>query len=64
MKKRIKLRGWVLVVLKIILLVDMFFMACTSESLNVMFWKTIITFIILMPVLYLLIKYGDLDGTK
>ena len=64
MKKRIKLRGWVLVVLKVVLLVDMFMMICTADSLNVMFWKTIITFIILVPILYLLIKYGDLDGTK
>ena len=61
MKKRIKLRGWVLVVLKGILLIDMFFMICTSEDLNVMFWKSIITVFILVPVLYLLIKYGDLD---
>lgn len=61
MKKRIKLRGWVLVVLKGILLIDMFFMICTSEDLNVMFWKSIITVSILVPVLYLLIKYGDLD---
>ena len=61
MKKRIKLRGWVLVVLKGILLIDMFFMICVSEDLNVMFWKSIITLSILVPVLYLLIKYGDLD---
>ena len=60
MKKRIKLKGWVLVVLKGLLLIDMFFMVCDADSLNVMFYKTIITFIILMPILYLLIKYGDL----
>ena len=61
MKKRIKLRGWVLVVLKIILGIDMFIMCCEAETLNVMFWKSIITFSILIPILYLLIKYGDLD---
>lgn len=61
MKKRIKLRGWVLVVLKGLLLIDMFFMICTSESLEVMFWKSIITVSILVPILYLLIRYGDLD---
>lgn len=58
--KRIKLRGWVLVVLKFIMAIDMFFMICSSESLNIMFWKTIITTAILIPILYLLIKYGDL----
>lgn len=60
MKKRIRLKGWVLVVLKGLLLIDMFFMVCGADSLNVMFYKTLITFIILMPILYLLIKYGDL----
>lgn len=59
-KKRIKLRGWVLVILKGILLIDMFFMICTTESLELMFCKSIITVLILVPVLYLLIKYGDM----
>lgn len=58
--KRIKLRGWVLVVLKTIMLIDMFFMILTSDDLNVMFYKTIITFMILVPIIYLLIKYGDM----
>ena len=62
MKKRIKLRGWVLVVLKIILLIDMFIMACSTNDLSIMCIKTLITFVILVPILYLLIKYGDLDG--
>ncbi len=61
MKKRIKLRGWVLVVLKGILLIDMFFMCCEADTVSVMFWKSIITVSILVPILYLLIKYGDLD---
>lgn len=61
MKKRIKLRGWVLVVLKIILGIDMFIMCCEAEILNVMFWKGIIGLIVLIPTLYLLIKYGGFD---
>ncbi len=61
MKKRIKLRGWVLVVLKIVLGIDMFIMCCESETLNVMFWKSIIGLIVLIPTLYLLIKYGGFD---
>lgn len=61
MKKRIKLRGWVLVVLKIVLGIDMFIMCCEAETLNVMFWKSIIGLIVLIPTLYLLIKYGGFD---
>ena len=64
MKKRIKLRGWVLVVLKTILLIDMFIMCCEADTLRIMLFKSIITILILIPILYLLIKYGDLDGTK
>lgn len=64
MKKRIKLRGWVLVVLKTILLVDMFIMCCEADTLRIMLFKSIITILILISILYLLIKYGDLDGTK
>lgn len=64
MKKRIKLRGWVLVVLKTVLLIDMFIMCCEADTLRIMFFKSIITILILIPILYLLIKYGDLDGTK
>ena len=61
MKKRIKLRGWVLVVLKFIMTIDIFFMICEAETVNTMFWKTIITLLILIPTLYLLIKYGGFD---
>lgn len=64
MKKRIKLRGWVLVVLKTVLLIDMFIMCCEADTLRIMLFKSIITILILIPILYLLIKYGDLDGTK
>ncbi len=64
MKKRIKLRGWVLVVLKTVLLIDMFIMCCEANTLRIMLFKSIITILILVPILYLLIKYGDLDGTK
>lgn len=64
MKKRIKLRGWVLVVLKTILLIDMFIMCCEADTLRIMLFKSIITILILIPILYLLIKYGDLNGTK
>ena len=64
MKKRIKLRGWVLVVLKTIILIDMFIMCCEADTLRIMLFKSIITILILIPILYLLIKYGDLDGTK
>ena len=59
MKKRIKLRGWVLVVLKSLLLIDMFIMICNADTLTVMFLKTIITIIVMLPILYLLIRYGD-----
>ena len=58
--KRIKLRGWVLVVLKLFLIVNMFFMACVTEDLSLMFYKTLLTTGIIIPILYLLIKYGDL----
>lgn len=58
-KKRIKLKGWVLVVLKTLLLIDMFFMACSTNELSVMCIKTLITFVILVPILYLLIKYNE-----
>ena len=56
--KRIKLRGWVLVVLKILLLIDMFIMICNANTLTIMFLKTIITILIMLPILYLLIRYG------
>ena len=58
--KRIKLRGWVLVVLKLFLIVNMFFMACVIEDLSLMFYKTLLTTGIIIPISYLLIKYGDL----
>lgn len=58
-KKRIKLKGWVLVVLKTLLLIDMFFMATSTNDLSVMCIKTLITFVILVPILYLLIKYNE-----
>ena len=61
MKKRIKLRGWVLVVLKGLLLIDMLLMCCEADTLNIMIYKTIITIVILIPILYLLIKYGGFD---
>ena len=57
--KRIKLKGWVLVVLKSLLLIDMFIMICNADTLTVMFLKTIITIAIMLPILYLLIRYGD-----
>ena len=59
--KRIKLRGWVLVVLKTLLLIDMFFMVCDAVSLKVMLIKTLITMIVMLPILYLLIKYGGIN---
>ena len=57
--KRIKLKGWVLVVLKVLLLIDMFIMICNANTLTIMFLKTIITIAIMLPILYLLIRYGD-----
>lgn len=57
--KRIKLKGWVLVVLKSLLLIDMFIMICNADTLTVMFLKTIITIIVMLPILYLLIRYGE-----
>ena len=59
--KRIKLRGWVLVVLKTLLLIDMFFMVCDAVSLKVMLIKTLITMIVMLSILYLLIKYGGIN---
>lgn len=59
-KKRIKLRGWVLVVLKIIMVIVMFIMACSTNDLGIMGIKTLVCFVILLPIMYLLIKYGDL----
>lgn len=58
--KRIKLKGWVLVVLKSLLLIDLFFMICEAETLKVMFLKSIITILISLSICYLLIKYGDI----
>ena len=58
--KRIKLKGWVLVVLKSLLLIDLFFMICEAETLKVMFLKSIITILISLFICYLLIKYGDI----
>ena len=57
--KRIKLRGWVLVVLKTILLILMLFMMMSASDLKVMLYKTIITGLLMLPIYYLLIKYGD-----
>lgn len=59
-KKRIKLRGWVLVVLKTIMVIVMFIMACSTNDLGIMCIKTLVCFMILLPIMYLLIKYGDL----
>ena len=59
--KRIKLKGWVLVVLKILLLINLFIMVCEAESLYIMFIKTIITMLISLVILYLLINYGGIS---
>ena len=59
--KRIKLRGWVLVVLKILLLIDIFFMVCDAVSLKIMIFKTLITVIVMLPIVYLLINYGGIN---
>ena len=59
--KRIKLRGWVLVVLKLIMGLDMFLMMCEAETIDIMIWKTILGLMILIPTLYLLVKYGGFD---
>ena len=59
--KRIKLKGWVLVVLKVLLLIDMFIMICNANTITIMLLKAIITLIIMLPILYLLIKYGERD---
>lgn len=56
--KKIKLRRWVEVLLKIVLLIDMFIMVCEAQSLKVMLFKTIITILIMLPIIYLLICYG------
>ena len=61
MKKRIKLKGWVLVVLKLIMGLDMFLMMCEAETIDIMVWKTILGLMILIPTLYLLVKYGGFD---
>ena len=61
--KRIKLKGWVLVVLKTLLLINLFIMVCEAESLHIMFIKTIITILISIVILYLLINYGGVDET-
>ena len=60
--KRIKLKGWVLVVLRTLLLIDMFIMICEADSLFIMFIKTIITILISLPILYLLINYGGVEN--
>lgn len=59
--KRIKLKGWVLVVLKTLLLIDMFFMCCEADTLKVMLIKTLITLLIGAPIVCLLINYGGID---
>ena len=60
--KRIKLKGWVLVVLKTLLLINLFIMVCEAESLYIMFIKTIITILISIVILYLLINYGGVEN--
>lgn len=60
--KRIKLKGWVLVVLRTLLLIDIFIMICEADSLFIMFIKTIITILISLPILYLLINYGGVEN--
>ena len=57
--KRIKLRGWFLVVLRSLLIILMFFMACESNELSVMIYKSLFCLILMLPIVYLLIKYGD-----
>lgn len=57
--KRIKLKGWVLVVLKGLLILNIFFMACDSDSLKLLFIKTIICMIVTIFIIYLLKEYGD-----
>lgn len=55
--KRIKLRRWVLVVLKTILIIDMFICCFNIDTTNI---KILIYGILtLIPITYLLIKYGD-----
>ena len=62
--KRIKLKGWVLVVLKTLLLLDMFFMICEADTLKVMLIKTLITLLLGAPIVYLLINYGGNDERR
>lgn len=57
--KRIKLKGWVLVVLKGLLIINIFFMACDSDNLKLLFIKTVICMIVTMLILFLLMEYGD-----
>lgn len=59
--KRIKLRGWVLVVLKIILLIDIFFMICEADTIKVLLIKTLITLPIMFLIIYLLANYGGIN---
>ena len=59
MKTKVRLRGWVLVVLKTILVIDMFLMSCLSDSMKVMIIKTLIGILVALPIAYLLIKYDE-----
>lgn len=57
MKKRIRLRGWVLVVLKTILMIDMFICCCNIDNTNIMI--LIYGVLISLPIIYLLLKYNE-----
>lgn len=64
MKTKIRLKKWVLVVLKVLLICDLFIMVCEADTLKVMLIKTIITILISLPILYLLINYGGVENGK
>ena len=64
MKTKIQLKKWVLVVLKVLLIIDLFIMICEANTLKIMIIKTFITILISFPIIYLLINYGGVENGK
>ena len=59
--KKIRLRKWVEVTLKVLLLVDMFFMVCDAETITLLFIKTIITMPLALVIIMILKVFNCLD---
>lgn len=57
--KRIRLRGWVLVVLRSLLIILMLFMAFETKETITYLYKGLICLVLMLPIIHLLLKYGE-----